>query len=130
MLATLLAPPAHAAAGTAGPRHRHVLLLHSLAGGTGSGGSSRIIRLLREHPRFRGAGAAAPWIWDVAVAPFAGGETALQAYNAVLALGTAVGGADLVTLVENDAVYGIVQRELQGASLLSSYSCSGLLPTY
>ena len=70
------------------------VVAHSLAGGTGSGVGSRLLLELRDtYPR--------QWLVSAAVLPFDTGDSALQNYNAALALAHVQQYADLALLFEN-----------------------------
>lgn len=73
------------------------IVVHSLAGGTGSGLGARLIENLR---------AACPvrFIATVSVAPFSDGETPVQSYNTVLCASVLQRHADIVMLFSNDAL--------------------------
>lgn len=73
------------------------LVWQSLGGGTGSGTGSRLVEMLREAYPMR-------YIASVALAPFASGDTPLQAYNTALSLSTLTQVADAVWLFRNDDV--------------------------
>jgi len=74
-----------------------IILIHSLAGGTGSGLGSLLHQKLRdEYPM--------NYILSCAVAPHEGGESPLQHYNASLCLASVHETSDCVLLFENDEV--------------------------
>jgi hypothetical protein len=79
------------------------VVAHSLAGGTGSGLGSRLLLDVRDaYPK--------RWLLSAAVLPFASGDSALQHYNAALALAHVQEHADLALLFENQALLGIHER--------------------
>lgn len=95
------------------------VVAHSLAGGTGSGVGSRLLLELRDaYPR--------QWLVSAAMLPFATGDSALQNYNAALALAHVQEHADLALLFENGQLLADRERlgkeakrpaELQHASM-------------
>ncbi|KAI9017819.1 Tubulin/FtsZ, GTPase domain-containing protein, partial [Gaertneriomyces semiglobifer] len=80
------------------------LLLHSIAGGTGSGLGSRLVEEIRDAYPHKP-------IIACAIAPFASGETALQHYNSLLALSWLQKHADFVGLFPNDIIMDGIQRQ-------------------
>ena len=78
-----------------------VVLMHSLAGGTGSAGAAVLARAMRLHlPHVL--------LLDVAVAPMPG-ESPLQSFNAVLGLAALYDHVDAVVLLDNGAAMAAVQ---------------------
>ncbi|KAJ3075454.1 hypothetical protein HDU98_008073 [Podochytrium sp. JEL0797] len=86
------------------PSSQGTLLIHSIAGGTGSGLGSRLAEEMRDADPKR-------FLWSVSVSPFIGGETCLQWYNSVLAVAKVQENADVVSMVGNDGVMGVVGRQ-------------------
>ncbi|KNE64912.1 hypothetical protein AMAG_10580 [Allomyces macrogynus ATCC 38327] len=79
------------------------LLSYSTAGGTGSGVSARLAMELKDWmPRAA--------LVSVPILPFARGDTAVQAYNTVLALAAAQDHADAIIAVPNDVLFGVAER--------------------
>jgi len=74
-----------------------IILIHSLAGGTGSGLGSLLHQKLREEYPMN-------YILSCAIAPYDGGESPLQDYNACLCLSSVNENADGVLLFKNDEV--------------------------
>ena len=75
-------------------RFSELVLLHSLAGGTGSGLGSRIAEEVREaFPKH--------FILAVSIAPFGAGDTPLQHYNSLLSLAHIYPAVDAVMLASN-----------------------------
>lgn len=73
----------------------HMVVLHSLGGGTGSGLGSRLLEALRdEYPKAT--------ILSVCVAPFSSGDTPLQYYNMALTLSTVSDCSDAAVFFAND----------------------------
>ncbi|KAL2912771.1 hypothetical protein HK105_207763 [Polyrhizophydium stewartii] len=86
-------------------RYEGCMLLHSLAGGTGSGLGSRLAQELRtEYPK--------QLIMSLSFAPFDSGETALQDYNGLLTLASLQNCADLVGVFPNDLALRNAARHL------------------
>ncbi|TPX44893.1 hypothetical protein SeLEV6574_g04211 [Synchytrium endobioticum] len=86
-------------------RYDGCMLLHSVAGGTGSGLGSRLAEEIRDmFPK--------GFLLSAAVIPFQSGETTLQSYNTLLTLGWLQRNVDTVALFSNDAVMGCIQRQL------------------
>lgn len=82
------------------------MLLHSLAGGTGSGLGSRIALELRDnYPK--GA------LLTSSFAPFSSGETAVQNYNGLLSLSVLQKHADFVGFFSNDLLLKNATRNVQ-----------------
>ena len=83
-----------------------LLLLHSLAGGTGSGVGAYFAAALRDElphvPLLSGA------VW-----PHRGGEVVLQGYNAVLCFAALQHAVDGLLVFDNDAVRGVCRTELR-----------------
>jgi tubulin delta len=80
-----------------------LLLLHSLAGGTGSGLGSFVTQMLRdEFP--------AAVLVNVAVSPFSSGEVTVQHLNAALTLAATAQLSDGAVLVENDVIGAVCAR--------------------
>ncbi|KAI9340154.1 Tubulin/FtsZ family, GTPase domain-containing protein [Zopfochytrium polystomum] len=82
---------------------RGSLLIHSIAGGTGSGLGSRLMQELKETEPKR-------YLLTASVAPFHTGETGLQHYNSLLSLANAYECADLITFFSNDDALDILNR--------------------
>ncbi|KAI8614358.1 Tubulin/FtsZ family, GTPase domain-containing protein [Chytriomyces sp. MP71] len=81
-----------------------VLLVQSIAGGTGSGLGSRLTEDIRdEYPK--------RFLWNCAISPFASGETALQHYNSLLSLSTLQRNSDLISLFSNDILLNTVAKQ-------------------
>jgi hypothetical protein len=99
------------------------LVMHSLAGGTGSGLGARIAQALRES--FSKA-----FLLSVVVAPHRSGETCLQNYNATLCLRHLNEAADGILLLENDFALEILQRVNNSTPItlthLNNYFARGL----
>ena len=93
------------------------VLIHSIAGGTGSGLGSRITKELRNQ-------FAREFILSVVVAPHRSGETALQNYNAVLCLEVLNQYADAILLLENDLALRVLSEVAVTASAASTASAS------
>eukprot|EP01113_Clastostelium_recurvatum_P040936 TRINITY_DN6438_c0_g1_i3.p1 TRINITY_DN6438_c0_g1~~TRINITY_DN6438_c0_g1_i3.p1 ORF type:complete len:310 (+),score=48.60 TRINITY_DN6438_c0_g1_i3:32-961(+) len=71
------------------------VVIHSLAGGTGSGLGSRIVSAIRdEYPH--------GYVLSIVVSPFEGGEVTLFHYNALLALSTLQTDSDGIILMHNE----------------------------
>ncbi|KAJ3154549.1 hypothetical protein HDU86_004678 [Geranomyces michiganensis] len=80
------------------------LMVHSVAGGTGSGLGSRVAEEMRDaYPK--------NYLSTCAVLPFVAGDTALQHYNSLLSLGWAQRYSDMVAIFSNDAVMNTVSRQ-------------------
>jgi hypothetical protein len=80
------------------------VITHSLAGGTGSGLGSRLLLDIRDaYPR--------QWLVSAAVLPFPTGDSALQNYNAALALAHVQQHADMALLFENQQLLGAHERQ-------------------
>ncbi|KAJ3105925.1 hypothetical protein HDU97_007271 [Phlyctochytrium planicorne] len=80
------------------------MLIHSIAGGTGSGLGSRILEELRsECPKST--------LLTCSIIPFVNGETALQHYNTVLSLGCMQNFADQTFLFSNDLIMSSVLKQ-------------------
>jgi hypothetical protein len=91
------------------------VVIHSLAGGTGSGLGSRITQELRnEYQR--------EFILSVVVAPLQSGETALQNYNAVLCLSVLNEFSDAILLLENDVALRALSEAASTTTTASSSS--------
>lgn len=79
------------------------VLLHSTAGGTGSGLGSALLEHLRDqYP--------AHFLLSIAVSPFASGETPLQHYNSLFCLSWLQQYADAVLLFQNDLVLKSISK--------------------
>eukprot|EP00842_Homolaphlyctis_polyrhiza_P001535 jgi/Hompol1/2382/HPOL_001440-RA len=86
-------------------RYDGCMLVHSLAGGTGSGLGSRLSQEIRDqYPK--------NYILSCSFTPFSSGETAVQNYNALLTLASLQSSADLVGLFSNDQIIGNIARHL------------------
>ncbi|KAJ3346523.1 hypothetical protein HDU91_007015 [Kappamyces sp. JEL0680] len=85
-----------------------VCLVHSVAGGTGSGLGSRLVQEIRQE---YGKGA----IMTVSFAPFASGETAVQSYNTLLSLHSLQQCADFIGYFPNDVLLACVERDQSSA---------------
>ncbi|KAJ3157320.1 hypothetical protein HDU89_002733 [Geranomyces variabilis] len=80
------------------------LMIHSVAGGTGSGLGSRVAEEMRDaYPK--------NYLTTCAVLPFVAGDTALQHYNSLLSLGWAQRYSDMAAIFSNDAVMNTVSRQ-------------------
>ena len=78
-------------------------MIHSLAGGTGSGLGSKLIEMIRdEYPIC--------FISTASVFPFESGDTPLQDYNSVFCLSHIQKYSDSCIFFENDEVYRVVQN--------------------
>uniref|UniRef100_A0A0G4HD30 Tubulin delta chain n=1 Tax=Chromera velia CCMP2878 TaxID=1169474 RepID=A0A0G4HD30_9ALVE len=88
-----------------------ILLVQSLAGGTGSGLGAFVTQLLRDS-------LPTTPIVNVCVWPFASGEVAVQSYNAALSVAAAYEDSDAVLLFENDRFGRLAQQtaETQGGT--------------
>ncbi|KAI9221874.1 Tubulin/FtsZ family, GTPase domain-containing protein [Blastocladiella britannica] len=73
------------------------LISYATAGGTGSGLGSRLTAELRDA-----IGEPKACMHALPVVPFSSGDTAVQSYNSVLALATAIEHADMVVPIVND----------------------------
>ncbi|KAI8847995.1 Tubulin/FtsZ family, GTPase domain-containing protein [Chytridium lagenaria] len=82
------------------------MLVHSVAGGTGSGLGSRILEELR-------AESLKSTIINCSILPFSSGETALQHYNSVLSLGWMQSLSDLILLFPNDVTMAAVTKQYE-----------------
>ncbi|KAJ3013861.1 hypothetical protein HKX48_005489 [Thoreauomyces humboldtii] len=88
----------------AADNHDGFMMLHSIAGGTGSGLGSRVAEELRDqYPK--------NYLTTFAVTPFSTGDTALQHYNSLLSLGWMQKYSDMIGIFSNDAVMGTVTRQ-------------------
>ena len=106
------------------------ILLHSLAGGTGSGLGTRILSEIRDE-------FSKSFSMSVSVAPFETGETAVQNYNSLLSLEVLQRCADAVLFISNDRLYDSAKNMLQSKShkvsktiqleLLNTIACRQLL---
>lgn len=82
---------------------KNCVLIHSLAGGTGSGLGSKLLQLIRdEYPIC--------FITTASVLPFESGDTPLQDYNSIFCLSHIQSYADACVYFENDEVYRVVQN--------------------
>eukprot|EP00873_Tetraselmis_striata_P004545 jgi/Tetstr1/424809/TSEL_015312.t1 len=91
------------------------LLIHSIAGGSGSGLGSRILEeLRREYP--------GSYILTVSVAPNLGGDTPVQSLNACMTLQWLQAYADGVLLFRNDALLRRLQRRSEAARGIAASS--------
>ncbi|XP_029187848.2 uncharacterized protein LOC114955200 isoform X2 [Acropora millepora] len=110
------------------------IVVHSLAGGTGSGLGSHVVEAIRDtYPLGH--------VMSAAVSPHASGDSPLQHYNSLLSLASLQRHADGVLLFNNDDILrhvsvhrGIVSRQKNAASIslkdMNSYisaSLAGLL---
>eukprot|EP01113_Clastostelium_recurvatum_P040939 TRINITY_DN6438_c0_g1_i6.p1 TRINITY_DN6438_c0_g1~~TRINITY_DN6438_c0_g1_i6.p1 ORF type:complete len:269 (+),score=28.71 TRINITY_DN6438_c0_g1_i6:32-838(+) len=85
------------------------VVIHSLAGGTGSGLGSRIVSAIRdEYPH--------GYVLSIVVSPFEGGEVTLFHYNALLALSTLQTDSDGIILMHNEGRYN--QSQISSRILL------------
>ena len=82
-----------------------LLLLQSMAGGTGAGLGARVAGALREEYE------SCPML-SCAVWPYESGEVAVQAYNTMLTLSHITEACDGVVLVENEALHQQCRRAL------------------
>ena len=73
------------------------LMVHSLAGGTGSGMGAKIAQKIRENY-------GKHIISTVSVAPFQAGETTVQSYNSLLSLAELQKTVDQINIFSNDAL--------------------------
>lgn len=90
--------------------HAGFVVVHSVAGGTGSGLGSAITEQLRaDYP--------AAFLLSVAVLPFRSGESPLQHYNMVLCLAALHATSDCVMTFCNDDVLAVLQRRHGKAAL-------------
>lgn len=81
------------------------LLLHSAAGGTGSGVGCYVTELLRDtFPKML--------LSNVLVWPYIGGEVIIQNYNVILSLAKLYEHSDMIFMYENDTLNTICQRLL------------------
>lgn len=104
-----------------------LLLVHSVAGGTGSGAGCAAARALRDA--FPGAPLLSCAVW-----PFEAGEVAVQAYNALLTLDVVGEAADGIVLQRNEALarlavqrYGIKRPELADLNALAAQALAAVL---
>lgn len=82
-------------------RYTGSVLIHSLAGGTGSGLGCRLLQEMRDtYPK--------PYLMCNTIAPFKAGDTVLQQYNAVLSIEKLKEYADCVLYKDNDTVQRMV----------------------
>jgi tubulin delta len=107
-----------------------VLVLQSLAGGTGSGVGSRVLKGLKtEIPELD--------LFSVAVLPRQGGEVVLQYYNSVFSLSSLYQECDGIFLFQNNhisqickSVYNIKDPDFKDLNMiLSNQIASFLFPT-
>ena len=83
--------------------YKTLIMIHSLAGGTGSGLGSKLIEMIRdEYPIC--------FISTASVFPFESGDTPLQDYNSVFCLSHIQKYSDSCIFFENDEVYRVVQN--------------------
>jgi len=83
-----------------------MILIHSLAGGTGSGLSSLLLQMLRdEYPM--------NYILSCIIAPYDSGESPLQDYNSSLCLSSVHDNTDGIILFKNDEVMLKAKRRKQ-----------------
>lgn len=91
-----------------------VLLLHSLAGGTGSGLGTRLLETMRDD------GFHKAFVVTASVVPLACGESPIQAVNATLSLSSLAENADAALLLRNDDAVRAATRArepgMQGAN--------------
>ena len=80
-----------------------IILIHSLAGGTGSGLGSLLHQMLREEYPMN-------YILSCAIAPYTSGEAPLQDYNTSLCLSKVHESADGILLFKNDEVLSKAAR--------------------
>ena len=85
------------------------LLIHSIAGGTGSGLGSRVLTILRDSFPTKP-------IMTLSVVPFLAGETPLQFYNAVLSLNALHCTADVIAWASNDDALWALKANSNSAS--------------
>ncbi len=94
------------------------MLLHSLAGGTGSGLGSRLVQEIRDdYPKGS--------ILTASFAPFRSGETSVQNYNALLSLDVLQQCSDMIGYFSNDNLMRCVART-QSQSTLDKVKLSSL----
>jgi tubulin delta len=75
-----------------------ILIIHSTAGGTGSGLGTRLTEVLAyEFPSIPRA--------NICIAPYGTGEVAVQHYNTLLCLAKTSNVSDAIILLENDTAY-------------------------
>ena len=97
-----------------------IVVIHSLAGGTGSGFGCKLVEMIRQHfirkpgeeddagtslPELEGEygqTAKAQYVLSVAIAPSKVGETAVQGINTALTLGSLLRHTDCMILLRND----------------------------
>ncbi|KAI8914454.1 Tubulin/FtsZ family, GTPase domain-containing protein [Gorgonomyces haynaldii] len=88
-----------------------MLLIHSLAGGTGSGLGSRLVQEIRDqYPKHI--------IQTLSFSAFTNGETCLQYYNTLLSLDCLNTYADSIAVMSNDVQMDRVLKHKKQASLL------------
>jgi mannose/fructose-specific phosphotransferase system component IIA len=97
-----------------------MLLIHSLAGGTGSGLGSRLTQEIRQD-----YGKSA--ILTSSFAPFTTGETAVQNYNSMLSLNTLQENADLIGFFPNDEMLNCATRTKTLDHQLAKKSNNGII---
>ncbi|KAH6598644.1 hypothetical protein BASA50_003680 [Batrachochytrium salamandrivorans] len=86
-------------------RYDGCMLMHSLAGGTGSGLGSRLALEIRDaYPK--------NFIMSCSFSPFSSGETAIQDYNAMLTLASLQASVDFIGLFPNDIILSNTARKL------------------
>ena len=85
------------------------VMIHSLAGGTGSGLGTRILSEIREEY-------SKSFNMTVSIAPFITGETAVQNYNALLSMEVLQRCSDLILYISNDHLFDCATRLMQSQS--------------
>ena len=81
------------------------VLIHTLAGGTGSGLSCAVAERMRAaHPKI--------FLLDVSICPHRTGETPLQSHNTVLCLAKQHIACDSILLLENDVALSALQEHV------------------
>jgi hypothetical protein len=84
-----------------------LLLLQSLAGGTGSGVGARVSELLRDEYGNRSV------IANALVAPYSAGEVSVQLYNSLLTLTHTAQSSDAVIIFQNDQIQSICRKRMR-----------------
>jgi tubulin delta len=83
-----------------------VMVMHSVAGGTGSGVGSYLCEALRDA-------IDPPALLSTTVWPFEAGDVSVQAFNAALTLTHVAAAADGVIVLDNDGAHAVCQRALR-----------------
>jgi hypothetical protein len=100
--------------------YKGCVLVHSLAGGTGSGLGSKLLELIRDEY-------SVCFISTVSVLPSELGDTPLQDYNSVLGLSSLQQYADAVIYFENDDLMRLVQQFNKRGSNVSTHNINELI---